>query len=126
MLAFTAFNILTLTSLMNPPSSSSSPSRSSSNQSSTPSGRLVKVKCSFCGNTFYAVPRDAVCRKCNRPANRPLPPALWVAAFLVPVFGLIYSAWLRPHSPFAARQGFLMSFLGILLYAAAYGAKKLL
>ncbi|RYX83268.1 hypothetical protein EON83_15505 [bacterium] len=105
-----------------PPRSSSSSGRSS-NSSGSSSGRLIKVKCSFCGNTFYSTPREAVCRKCNRPANRPMSIPLRIAAFFVPIFGLPYSLWLRPHSPLAGNQGLAVSLIGLLLYAAAFAAR---
>lgn len=93
-------------------SSSSTPTRSSS-------GRLAKIKCSFCGNTFYEIPRDAVCRKCNRPANRPLSLPLRIAALLLPPIGLVYSLIIRSHSPIASNQGILFSLGGCALYGLA-------
>ncbi|RYG57870.1 hypothetical protein EON80_27755 [bacterium] len=84
------------------------------------------MKCSFCGNTFYSTPREAVCRKCNRPANRPMPIGMRIAAFLVPLFGFPYSLWLGAHSPFASQQGMVASFAGLLLYGAVYLVRSLL
>jgi hypothetical protein len=49
-----------------------------------------------------------------------------VAAFLVPLFGLPYSLWLRPHSPVASQQGIVASLVGAALYGAVYFVRTLL
>lgn len=78
----------------------------------------LAIKCSFCHNTFYARPADAVCPKCERPANRDLAAPLRAASLLLPPFGLLYALWLRPHSPIAAWQGLKWSLGGAAIYAA--------
>ncbi|PQV63433.1 hypothetical protein B1R32_11288 [Abditibacterium utsteinense] len=80
----------------------------------------VKVKCSFCGNTFYAAPREAVCPKCSRPANRELP-LLWRALSLfLPPLGFVYALVIRAHSPVAGLQGLICSAVGALIYGALF------
>ena len=98
---------------------------SSSARAPSKSARNVRkgakiINCSFCHNTFSAVPRDAVCQKCKRPANRPLS---WfnrlLCLILFPV-GLVQSALLRPSRPFASMQALLLSIVGAALWAALY------
>lgn len=86
----------------------------------------IKIKCSFCGNTFYARVQEAVCPKCERPANRDLP-ALWraISLFLPPV-GLIYALVIRAHSPVAALQALKWSLLGAALIFAAFALLRAL
>ncbi|BCM89542.1 hypothetical protein IAD21_01389 [Abditibacteriota bacterium] len=55
-----------------------------------------------------------------------MPIPMRLAAFLVPVFGLPYSLWLRPHSPFAANQGIISSLAGLAIYAAVYFGRHFL
>ncbi len=75
----------------------------------------LQVKCSFCGNTFYARATDAVCPKCERPANCDLP-ALWRGiSLLLPPLGFGYALWIRAHSPWAAWQGLKWSLCGTAL-----------
>ena len=105
---------------------SSSQHRSKSSGRSRPKTKTsaVKVKCSFCGNTFYAVPKEAICPKCSRPANRNLPAVWRAASLLVPPFGLIYGLIIRLHSPIAGMQGLLFSILGALIYSAIWVARS--
>lgn len=85
----------------------------------------AKIKCSFCGNTFYAAPKEAVCPKCDCPANRDLKPLHRAASLLVPPFGLIYGLMIRPHSPVAGTQSWIFAAIGALIYGGIYGAKSL-
>ena len=110
---------------MNSPFSTSQRSSRSSARASKSAQRLVQVKCSFCGNTFYDAPREALCRKCNRPANKPLAPLLRVVGFVAPPFGLVYAAVVRPHSPVAAMQSAVASALGAAVYVGAYAVHHL-
>lgn len=76
----------------------------------------AQIKCRFCGNTFYARPKEAICPKCERPANRDLAP-LWRALSLVfPPLGLGYVVRERAHSPFAATQALRWSGGGALIW----------
>lgn len=100
-----------------PHGQASSPNRSKVKITAT------KVKCTFCGNTFYARPKEAVCPKCERPANRDLEPLLRAAALVAPPFGLICGLVIRPHSPVAGVQSLLFSAIGALIYGAVYVAK---
>lgn len=81
---------------------------------------MVQVKCSFCGNTFVESLASAVCPKCGRPANRPLPAKWRAIGLLIPIIGLGYAAKIRSHSPVAARQSFWISLLGFIVYGALY------
>ena len=78
------------------------------------------IRCSYCRNTFYAVPRAAICPKCKYPANKPL---LWpkkvLCLLLFPV-GLIQASLLRPSRPYASSQALLFAIIGALLCAAIY------
>lgn len=67
-----------------------------------------------------APPADAVCQKCNRPANKPLDARWRAASFLVPPVGIGNALWIRPHSPVASKQGLVASIAGFLFYAAIY------
>ncbi len=78
------------------------------------------IKCGFCQNTFSAVPRNAVCPKCRRPANRPLPLVNKIVILLVFPIGLVQAALLRLSKPYAASQALLFSLLGAALWGAAY------
>lgn len=96
--------------------SSSHKSGDSSRTTSDPA--TVRIKCSFCGNTFHARPGDAVCPKCQRPANRDLAPLWRVLSFLLPLLGLGYALLIRAHSPLAANQGVKWSLGGLLFFSA--------
>ena len=93
---------------------------------SAPNARATKgavtIQCGYCQNTFSAVPRDAVCLKCKRPANTPLSwPNRLLDLILFPL-GLLQAILLRASRPYAAGQALLFSMLG----AAAWGAVYLL
>jgi ribosomal protein L37E len=80
----------------------------------------VQVKCKFCGNTFMAQPKKAVCAKCGRPANKSLAKTWLVASLLVPVVGFVNSLVIRPHSPVAASQGLWGALIGSAVYTGIY------
>lgn len=85
----------------------------------------VKIKCSFCGNSFMAPPADAVCQKCGRPANKPLDARWRAISFLVPPVGLGNALWIRPHSPVAFMQGLVASIAGFVVFGVIYGLLRL-
>jgi ribosomal protein L37E len=80
----------------------------------------VQVKCKFCGNTFMAQPKKAVCAKCGRPANKGLVTTWLIASYVVPVVGFINSLVIRPHSPVAASQGLWAALIGSAVYTLIY------
>lgn len=67
-----------------------------------------------------ALPSQAKCAKCGRPANKPLDIAWMAASFLVPFVGFLNSLLIRPHSPFAANQGLWAAIVGSALYTAIF------
>ncbi len=78
------------------------------------------IKCGYCHNTFFAVPRDAVCLKCKRAANRPLSwPNKLLSLTAFPI-GLLLAILKRPSYPYAASQALLLSIVGALGWAALY------
>ncbi len=80
----------------------------------------VTITCGYCKNTFVAVPRDAVCLKCKRPANRPLSALDMLLSLLIFPYGLLKSVLIRPSYPYAARQALLISLVGAAVWAAVY------
>jgi ribosomal protein L37E len=92
----------------------------SSGQGERSKSSSVQVKCKFCGNTFTADPRLAVCAKCGRPANKPLEKSWLIASFCVPFIGFFHSLMIRPHSPLAGNQGLVASIIGNSIYFAIF------
>lgn len=67
-----------------------------------------------------AVPADAVCQKCGRPANKPLDTKWRAVSLLLPPVGIGNALWIRPHSPVASNQGLVASLIGCVVYAVLY------
>lgn len=78
------------------------------------------IKCGYCQNIFSAVPRNAVCLKCKRPANAPLSLVNKIASLLCFPIGLIQFVLMRPSKPYAASQALLFSVVGAVLWVAVY------
>lgn len=78
------------------------------------------IKCGHCQNVFSAVPRDAVCLKCKRPANKPLFWPLILLSLLCFPAGLLTSVLLRRSQPYAASQALLISVVGAIAWVALY------
>lgn len=78
------------------------------------------IKCGFCQNTFSAVPRNAVCLKCKRPANRPLSVTNKLVSFILFPIGLLKAVLMRSSQPYAASQALLFSIVGAALWGATY------
>lgn len=100
----------------------SSPSQVKHKRPSYPSavkGAKV-IRCSYCRNTFYAVPRDAICPKCKFPANKPLSWANRLLCLMLFPFGLVRAIMLSSSRPYASSQALLFSILGALICAAIY------
>lgn len=82
-------------------------------------GALV-IKCAGCDNVFRAHPREAVCLKCKRPANRPLPTLHKALGLVFFPWGWIKAVMLRASQPYAAIQAALWGTVGALIWAALY------
>lgn len=78
------------------------------------------IKCHFCSNTFVARPREAVCPKCKRPANRPLSWLNKILCLIIFPWGFIKAALARASEPYAAMQAVLLGAVGALGWAAIY------
>ncbi len=78
------------------------------------------IKCGYCENVFSAVPRDAVCLKCKRPANAPLSLPNKLLSLLIFPIGLLMAILKRPSYPHAASQALLLSIAGAIACAAVY------
>ena len=78
------------------------------------------IHCGHCQNIFSAVPRNAVCLKCKRPANQSLMWPLMLLCLACFPAGLLTSVLLRKSRPYAASQALLLSVAGALLWGAIY------
>ena len=88
-------------------------------QSASVKGAKI-IHCSYCNNIFSAVPRNAVCLKCKRPANKPLFwPLLLLSLACFPA-GVATSLFLRKSRPYAASQALLISVVGAIAWGAIY------
>lgn len=80
----------------------------------------IRIKCGYCSNDFSAVPRNAVCLKCKRPANNPLAWPLMLLCLAVFPAGLLTSLIMRRSQPYAASQAMIFSIVGAVIWAALY------
>ena len=78
------------------------------------------IRCGFCQNTFFAVPRQAVCLKCKRPANKPLSLSNKLLSLILFPVGLLKALLMRSSQPYAASQALMLSILGAAAWAALY------
>ena len=100
--------------------SSLSQKRSRSFGSSARKKGVRIINCQFCQNTFSAVPREAICMKCKRPANRPLSLKNALMCLILFPLGFIKAVILRASQPYAALQALLCSISGGALWSAIY------
>ncbi len=84
------------------------------------SANAVIIKCAGCQNIFRARPRDAVCLKCKRPANAPLPLPQKALSLVVFPWGLIQAARLRSSQPYAAGQAALLGIVGAVVWTGVF------
>ena len=83
-------------------------------------GGTVVIACAGCQNTFRARPREAVCAKCKRPANRPLPIQHKALGLVFFPWGWIKAVMLRPSQPYAAMQAAAIGTVGALVWLGFY------
>ena len=82
----------------------------------------MTIHCGFCNNTFHAAPREAICPKCKRPANRPLSFTNKILCAVLFPWGLIKALLLRASEPIAAMQAAICCVAGGGAWAALYFA----